>query len=548
MRIKTGGRLKSTTAVEQIFEYHKKSKHSLDKYADGPEFLDWDLQPHPYRYFEGSKRIPLTLDLSDINASYESLYNDKNDSLESKPLNVDSIGVLLGLSFGLSAHKEYMGDRWSLRCNPSSGNLHPTEAYLVSSDIEGLDNGIYHYLSENHSLQQRMETNESLHNPSLVIGLSSIHWREAWKYGERAFRYCQLDIGHAISAIAYAASCLGWNINIHDDYSEKEIATLCGLDRTDDYINVESEHPDLLVSVIPCHQKDSTLKKSELLAFSQKGTWSGKANLLDKHPMYRWPVIEQASQATEITTNDKCEQALINLPELKSSKNSILAKHAIYGRRSAQAFDKQTNISRLEFYSILDKCLVRNNKLPWLAINYPFPMFTLFYVHRVSSLTPGLYLLANTLEEIGIIKSIVTKDFIWSKAANCPEHIPFYLLSNKSMENFSKTVSCHQAIASNGVFSASIITQFKIPISQHPMNYRKLHWQAGALGHLLYLEAENLGLRGTGIGCFFDDAITSSLGIENNDYQVIYNFTLGAALNDPRISTLPAYDHLDLKL
>ena len=40
--------------------------------------------------------------------------------------------VLFELALGLSAWKEYGGSRWALRCNPSSGNLHPTEAYVVA--------------------------------------------------------------------------------------------------------------------------------------------------------------------------------------------------------------------------------------------------------------------------------------------------------------------------------------------------------------------------------------------------------------------------------
>ena len=47
-----------------------------------------------------------------------------------------------------------------------------------------------------------------------MIGLSSIHWRESWKYGEREFRYPQLDIGHAIAAIKLSAHLLGWKVAI----------------------------------------------------------------------------------------------------------------------------------------------------------------------------------------------------------------------------------------------------------------------------------------------------------------------------------------------
>ncbi|MCS5620706.1 MAG: hypothetical protein NZ656_02005, partial [Nitrospinaceae bacterium] len=45
---------------------------------------------------------------------------------------------------------------------------------------------------------------------TIFIGLSSIYWREAWKYGMRAFRYCHHDLGHALAAINIACAGLGW--------------------------------------------------------------------------------------------------------------------------------------------------------------------------------------------------------------------------------------------------------------------------------------------------------------------------------------------------
>ena len=29
--------------------YHERSKHRLERYANGPETLDWDAQPDPFR-------------------------------------------------------------------------------------------------------------------------------------------------------------------------------------------------------------------------------------------------------------------------------------------------------------------------------------------------------------------------------------------------------------------------------------------------------------------------------------------------------------------
>ena len=85
----------------------------------------------------------------------------------------------------------------------------------------------------------------------LWIGLSSIHWREAWKYGERAFRYCQLDLGHALGALSYAAAALGWRAQWVEGLDSAHIAALLGLDRDADFGRAEREDPDALLRNFP---------------------------------------------------------------------------------------------------------------------------------------------------------------------------------------------------------------------------------------------------------------------------------------------------------
>ncbi|HQM49524.1 MAG TPA: nitroreductase, partial [Candidatus Hydrogenedentes bacterium] len=63
----------------------------------------------------------------------------------------------------------------------------------------------------------------------------------------------------------------------------------------------------------------------------------------------------------------------------------------------------------------------------------------------------------------------------------------------------------------------------------------------GMIGQLLYLEAEAAGVRGTGIGCYFDDLVHSALGLENRQFQCLYHFTVGGPADDPRLTTLPPY-------
>ncbi|MEJ2039052.1 MAG: nitroreductase family protein [Desulfosarcinaceae bacterium] len=105
-------------------------------------------------------------------------------------------------------------------------------------------------------------------------------------------------------------------------------------------------------------------------------------------------------------------------------------------------------------------------------------------------------------------------------------------------------MSCHQEIAGFSAFAAAMLTPFAEPLAHHPYCYRHLHWECGMIGQVLYLEAEARGARGTGIGCFFDDAVHTYLGIDDTSYQVLYHFTVGYPVEDPRLSTLPAYHHL----
>jgi hypothetical protein len=107
-------------------------------------------------------------------------------------------------------------------------------------------------------------------------------------------------------------------------------------------------------------------------------------------------------------------------------------------------------------------------------------------------------------------------------------------------------VSCHQEIGSDGAFSLGMIADFAAAIlGRGPWWYRRLFWEAGVLGQVLYLEAEAAGLRGTGIGCYFDDPFHELLGLTGAEFQDLYHFTVGGAVEDQRLMTIPPYAHLE---
>ena len=137
--------------VERVRAYHQRSKHGFEAYAKGPGLMDWATQPEPFHRYKGAPCLELRLTADRCEVPYRDLF--RPSALSEQPFTRGNVALLLELSFGLSAWKGYAGDRWALRCNPSSGNLHPTETYLATGEGVGLEGSVYHYVSHDHALE-----------------------------------------------------------------------------------------------------------------------------------------------------------------------------------------------------------------------------------------------------------------------------------------------------------------------------------------------------------------------------------------------------------
>ena len=217
-----------------VRDYHDQTKHRFDRFARSLGYLDWETQPDPFRSFDGCRRIDLVEPLraaasftSEVAASWRDvLFDELFDPASSRPPlppGLPAVSVFLRYSLGLSAWKEAGPSRWALRVNPSSGNLHPTEGYVICGPgIAGGQPGVYHYAPDAHALDERCvfgaeswaAASGRLPEGTFLAALTSIHWREAWKYGERAFRYCQHDVGHAVAAMRMSAALMEWSCAI----------------------------------------------------------------------------------------------------------------------------------------------------------------------------------------------------------------------------------------------------------------------------------------------------------------------------------------------
>ena len=150
------------------------------------------------------------------------------------------------------------------------------------------------------------------------------------------------------------------------------------------------------------------------------------------------------------------------------------------------------------------------------------------------------------LESVGaLLQEALGRDRSWTQPVGCPTSLPLFLLAEGDFREAAAVVSCHQAIAADGAFSLGMLADLADSVrATGAWWYRRLFWEAGLLGQVLYLEAEAAGVRGTGIGCYFDDAFHQVLGLRGERFQSLYHFTVGGPVDDPRLTTLPGYFHV----
>jgi SagB-type dehydrogenase family enzyme len=522
-----------------LLEYHERSKHRVDRYAPGPRELDWATQPDPFRVFSGAPRVDLPLAAHTLATRYNTLRCGTLPPAHA--FDLPSLAILFELSLGLSAWKSWGTQRWALRCNPSSGNLHPTEGYLLCPSLPGLSGGVYHYLSRDHALEHRAAVDDprwaqAFAGSGVLVGVSSIHWREVWKYGLRGWRYCQHDCGHVIATVSYAAAALGWQTRLVEAAADDATAGLLGLERGEDFVNAEAEAPDVLLWIgNPERRPDLELMLSAL----DKAAWYGHANQLSSGHV-KWPEIDSIQRATR---KYRTRETYFPKPQHHSSPTTpaldLSFAHIARQRRSAVNFDGKTSITEAAFFSMLACLLPGRETPPWNAQTSAVAVHAALLVHRVDGLTPGLYMLVRDPQALLDLRRSLRPEWLWEKSG--PECLPLYLLLPYDLRAIAKTICCHQDIAADSCFALGMITRFEIALAQ-PWRYRQLFWECGVLGQVLYLEAEAAGVRATGIGCFFDDEMHTLLGVKNHAWQSLYHFTVGGAVDDERLCTLPPYE------
>ncbi len=503
-------------------EYHETTKHSAESLRRSQHFLDWANMPNPYRQYEGVPLLDLSADppAPEIPA-LEVLGGRSGAALAGEGAGDGAawLSQLLFHSAAISAVKRVSstGGTYALRVNPSSGNLHPTEFHFLTRSLAGWPDGLYHYRPSSHMVEQRARgdfaaklghaclqgASRAVTSAPVVFVLSSMAWREAWKYRDRAFRYCLHDIGHAWQALALAARAMGCASFAAGHFPDDCVTESCLLQK--------DEWPMLIIGLhgpsIPVRAPDA----GETVVFG------GQANRLSDE-VVPYPRMESIYAATKRGR----EAAAIGPSEPGPSGCGGIRLPA--PAPSVRAFGEvaRTRRSALDFRGGEESMSLAQLAALLAATAQPFGadfsesaegrfVQLYLYAHRVEGLAPGVY-------------------------RHWPERAELETIKLGDQRVVAAALSLGQDLAGNACVAFSMIADIDRAARSHgDRGYRYVHFEAGAMGHRLYLAAEALGLRGTGIGAFFDDEVHRYLGLAPEQGQVVYHFAVGHPVPDPRL-------------
>ncbi len=487
-------------------EYHEATKHSVESLRRERNFLDWANMPDPFRHYEG---VPV-LDLPPDPPIPEMPAIDVlQGTFGTTPVSDGPafLSQLLFYSAAISASKRVpsTGYTYALRVNPSSGNLHPTEFHFLTRGLKGWPDGLYHYDPSRHMAEQRgrgnFETRLASGSAPVVFVLASIVWREAWKYGERAYRYCLHDIGHAWQALALSARAIGCDSFAAGHFPDDEVEQLFHLN--------SDEWPMLIVSL---HGKCIPVREAD----TDKTVWfGGQANQLSKETLAH-PLIDGIHFATKRSSSGSSGTTTRSAPtgsgEIKLPSPDASSRgfgEVARMRRSALDFlGGKQSMSLAQLSTILTV-----TAQPLSADFAGTCLIQLYlYAHRVDGLQPGVYRFWPGRAELEQVKS-------------------------GDQRVAAAGLSLGQDLAGNACVTFSMIGDLdRVARTYGDRGYRYVHFEAGAIGHRLYLAAEALGLGATGIGAFYDDEVHRYFNLIPEQGQVVYHFAIGYPVPDPRLS------------
>jgi SagB-type dehydrogenase family enzyme len=460
-------------------------------------------QPDPVKAYPGAQEIPLPVSRPGGGATVlAALQAWRSGPATSEPglLSLEQLSLVLYHTQGVSKTIQARGLTFEMRTAASAGALYPVNLYVLAERVQGLTPGCYYYNPSRNALilvGQRPLTAamaavagnpEALRSAPATIVLTATFARTAFKYGERSYRYMNMDTGHAAYNLALCAASLGLRAPMVGRFDDAAVNRLLNLDT--------AQEGTLLIQPLGPGLEPKDREPRFLLA-SLGGPKPQRATFLD--------LIHGGSSLRIGTTvgprltfdPDNTRKAGVALPE--PAQGTPLYP-TIRERRSVRTY-AQSPLERNELSALCRAASGDAPGDPLLAGSAPLGLFLV--VRNVRSLAPGVY---RYLPGQHALEPVRAGDQAQAMMKACLEQD----FCGTADVLFCKTISWEALAYPDG-----------------DRGYRYACLRAGFMGEGLYLQGGALGLGVCGVGAFEDAAVAKVLQLDPAREVCLYVTAVG---------------------
>jgi len=196
-------------------------------------------------------RIALTRDFAAAvtETDYLTLLNERKSHRVYKPeaITQDQLAFLLWSTQGVTGIR---GNNYAaIRPVPSAGARHPFETYLAVFRVEGLEQGIYHYLPLEHELEfigavEGLEEAVSVAlcdqdwaaKAAVTFFYSAVPYRSEWRYTLHSHRVMLMDVGHVMQNLYLSSRAIGCGTCAIAAFEQESADRLLRLDGEEEFV------------------------------------------------------------------------------------------------------------------------------------------------------------------------------------------------------------------------------------------------------------------------------------------------------------------------
>lgn len=487
--------------------YHEKSKHSRQSISRPRLHVDLAARPEVYKTYSGATTIALPEPDRKMETPLDKAIEKSRSpafGFTPKSISLSQLSTLLYMTGGIT---EPLGE---LRAAPSAGARYPIEIYIIANNVKDLPKGLYHYNVKKHGLDL-LKTSENIleelqkvsnpvyriENASVTLVFSARFYRSAWKYRDRAYRYCLIETGNMAQNSTLVLAAMGLHSIPIAGFDDQQVNEILGLDGIEEgpllllpvgagIVGKEKASSDQKWYLRPSSREISTGKAGKIIGLIHGDTYLEKTIGVG-------PPLGESFGEEDLNEDEK------SIPLPKSSIAKTTVGTVIDRRRSTRRFSprpmelsKLSSILKTSFYDFAKAKTFSTNSLSlYLA------------VHQVDGLKAGVY-----------------------KYLPKPHGLlPIY--TGPIQEN-AHAASLSQNPARDANFLIIITIDASTMITAYgERGYRYASIMAGFVGENVYLTATAQGLGVVGIGAFFDDEISEIICVDPEKEYPIFILAIG---------------------